>query len=286
MRRLRPRRERQPSDTGTRCNRRPSPWRTGASDFSGGDRRRRESRRQRESLSAICRDSRAGRERTGARWCAAVAVAPAAAARVSADDGAGCVVSAAPRGAAAIAPPAVTRPIQPAIPGEVRRPPHSEVGISAPTPQPRRGNPRPAHAHAVDVLIRRRRAVGSLHDVLLAVRHPDPAVLVRVDPLARLLRRRGRRRRSGCGLLQDAHLIAVRCRRRRGGRRRGGLHARLRVRRLRHLHVLRIRRRRRPFGLRRRDRRKEQQGEDENGELPHDGPLSQCRYQSRLSRTP
>jgi len=41
----------------------------------------------------------------------------------------------------------------------------------------------------------------------------------------------------------------------------------------------------RPAGSRR-DRGYEHQRENENGELPHDGALSQWRYQSRLNRTP
>src|SRR5205807_1933996 len=78
----------------------------------------------------------------------------------------------------------------------------------APAPQPRRSHPRPAEAGAEDVLVRRAVAVGAFGHVLAAVRHPDPAVLMRVDPLPAGVR--GPSLRSGSGrILQDADGIVI-----------------------------------------------------------------------------
>src|SRR5882724_2206341 len=139
-------------------------------------------RRRRSSPCPGCESRRKSRkvwDRIDRRW--AGCMVRAAAARVSAG-----VIAA--RRAAAVASPSVTGTIQTPVPTEVRRPPDAEVRIRAPTPKPRCGDPRPADPYTIDVLIRRSGAVGSFVDVLLAIRHPDPAILAGVDPLTRLVR--------------------------------------------------------------------------------------------------
>src|SRR5262245_20468911 len=75
-----------------------------------------------------------------------------------------------------------------AMPPAEPRASDAEVHARSPAPDPRRGDPGPAVGRRVDVLVwidgravRRRRRV----DVLLTVRHPEPAALLRVDPLPR-----------------------------------------------------------------------------------------------------
>src|SRR5262249_32584281 len=70
----------------------------------------------------------------------------------------------------------------------------AEVDPRAKAPDPRRGEPGPAVCRRVDV---RRRILDAVRrvDVLVAVRHPDPAVLPRVDPLTAGGGRDRRRRR-------------------------------------------------------------------------------------------
>ena len=195
--------------------------------------------------------------------------------------------------------PAVPRPVQAAIPAEVTRAAEAEVRIRPPPPDPRRDDPRPADVHRVDVGVRGGSTVGAFVDVLVPVRHPHPAVLGRVDPLARrarrrpLLLRRRRRRRAlrdpdvlVATLLQDPDLIVVvslrTCGRRR--RRRRGLHVGRGLRRLRGLHRLPVVGRRwRRLGLGKRNSGQEAKRQEQRGSH---GGLGQWRYQSRLSRIP
>ena len=78
-----------------------------------------------------------------------------------------------------IPPPAV------AVPREARRSVDPEVRPRSPAPDPRRNQPGPSVGGIVDVHVRfavpGRRRVG----VCVPIRHPHPAVLVRVDPLTR-----------------------------------------------------------------------------------------------------
>src|SRR5512133_201295 len=98
---------------------------------------------------------------------------PAAAVAVPGVRGSRCVVP-----VAGVAPPAVS------VPGEVRRTVRAEDWPRPDSPDPGRGEPRPAAVRgSVDVRVRRAVAVGGYARIRVGVRHPDPAVLLRVDPL-------------------------------------------------------------------------------------------------------
>src|SRR5262245_34029207 len=76
---------------------------------------------------------------------------------------------------------------------DARKPPvepdrnaHAEVDARAPAPDPRSGDPVPAEAGRVHVLVGIDGHAAALRrrvDVLIAVRHPQPAALLREDPL-------------------------------------------------------------------------------------------------------
>ena len=126
----------------------------------------------------------------------------------------------------------------------MRRSVDSKVRRDSPPEHPRRHDPAPPIARGVDVLGRIHARLRRRVRVLRAIRHPDPAVLLRVDPLPlRGGRRRGLshlrcrlgclRRRAFNRLLRGGRKLRRRCRRRLGRSRRGrlgGLRGRLVVR--------------------------------------------------------
>jgi hypothetical protein len=85
----------------------------------------------------------------------------------------------APRGP----PPAV------AIPGELHRTANPEVRPGAEAPHPRSHHPGPTGGWVINVGVRLTVSVRWHVRIVISVRHPDPAVLLRVDPLPRRNRR-------------------------------------------------------------------------------------------------
>lgn len=126
--------------------------------------------------------------------------------------------------------------IEAVVPAEVPGSPNTEERVRAPSPNPRRCEPQPAIVGVVHIGIGVFVGRRALVHVLIAVRHEHPAVLVRIDPLARRGALRRRRWILGLGLI---FALGWRRRlRRRRGRRLGrcgrwGLHRRRRLSRLR-----------------------------------------------------
>src|SRR6266568_721925 len=105
-----------------------------------------------------------------------------------------------------------------AIPAEVRWPDHAKVRPRTEAPDPGCDDPGPALRRIVDVLVRLALSTGRHVRVSVAVGYPDPAILLGVDPLARLrglrvgrlrLGRRGGRRGRHFGFRP---LISLVCR--------------------------------------------------------------------------
>jgi hypothetical protein len=85
--------------------------------------------------------------------------------------------------AAAVSAPTIPAPVQAAIPAKAEGPAKSKVGIAPPAPDPRRRQPRPAVARVVHIGIWIGIACRAFVDVLIAIGHPNPAILTCVDPL-------------------------------------------------------------------------------------------------------
>src|ERR1017187_7057370 len=133
--------------------------------------------------------------------------------------------------AATIAAPAVAGPVQAAIPTKAKGAAHAKVWIGAPSPNPGRGQPCPPVAGVIHIGIRGGVVGRAFVGVLIAVRHPDPAVLLRVHPLARgrsLIGRHGLlhlpRLRLNPRLNRRIWQLRGWCRRLQVGRGRGRLH--------------------------------------------------------------
>jgi hypothetical protein len=129
---------------------------------------------------------------------------------------------------------AVPRPVMPpprmspamSVPG-VPRTVEPGVRPGSPAPDPRRDDPCPAVGRIVHIRVRRA-VTGRRHvRVVVRVRHPDPAVLRRVDPLP-FRSRRGRRLRLARWRRRDVRWSGRRSLFRWCGRRRGRLLLRLR----------------------------------------------------------
>jgi len=111
------------------------------------------------------------------------------------------------------------------VPSEVPWPPHPPVRCWAVTINPRCDDPAPTVHRIIDVHVRKHSRVAWNVRVLLGVGHPDPAVLVRVDPLAigyDSARARGRSYWRGTLLRGRRWRELLRRRRRRLGRLRFG----------------------------------------------------------------
>ena len=133
--------------------------------------------------------------------------------------------------AAVVAAPAIPGPVEAAIPAEAERTAKAKVRIGPPAPKPGRCQPHPSVAGVVHIGIGGGVVVRPFVRVLVAVGHPDPAVLIRVHPLAsgcRLSRPNGllnlRRLRLALGLNRWCWRLLRRRRRLQVGRRRGRLH--------------------------------------------------------------
>src|ERR1039457_2592678 len=172
---------------------------------------------------------------TAVRAATETAVRAAAEAGVSAAAvihvGASTAAKSARSDAAAIAAPAVAGPVQAAIPTKAKGAAHAKVWIGAPSPNPGRGQPCPPVAGVIHIGIRGGVVGRAFVGVLIAVRHPDPAVLLRVHPLARgrsLIGRHGLlhlpRLRLNPRLNRRIWQLRGWCRRLQVGRGRGRLH--------------------------------------------------------------
>ena len=133
--------------------------------------------------------------------------------------------------AAVVSAPTIPGPVEAAIPAEAESTAEAKVGIGPPAPKPGRCQPHPSVAGVVHIGIGGGVVVRPFVRVLVAVGHPDPAVLIRVHPLAsgcRLSRPNGllnlRRLRLALGLNRWCWRLLRRRRRLQVGRRRGRLH--------------------------------------------------------------
>jgi hypothetical protein len=97
---------------------------------------------------------------------------------------------------AVVAAPAIPCRVETAIPAKAEGASDTKVGIGPPTPDPGRSQPRPAIAGVVDIGIGRSVIGRSFVGVLISVGHPNPPVLLGVDPLAATRRLMGHHR--GC----------------------------------------------------------------------------------------
>ena len=85
---------------------------------------------------------------------------------------------------AAVSAPTVASPIQASVPAKAHRTAGAEVRIGTPAPNPRCRQPHPSVAGVVHIGIGGCVVAGAFVGVLVSVRHPNPAVLTRVNPLA------------------------------------------------------------------------------------------------------